>query len=500
MYKNFRVGGGIVLGLSALVLGLVGCSTTILRDSDNNIKKAISNSTDIKANGKVYEYVDKGSIVSGKEYLLVGEIGNKRYIATDYQKNNIYATEYTENGDYVAFKIEEVTDSEKTYTFYDENSNAYLYAAGGNSSNYLKKTTTLNGKAKWTLDAKNNFKCIDSTVARNTIFFNENKGSPIISCYKNDSTGYSEVYLFKEKEISSSEKIKNIVLSNSLSFNYKYTTLNDIESKSITIASGKNCNEDNDEYKLDTDFTSYNSGDYLTKFENSGLNTYVTYEFKQSISNFSLGFNYKCNGNGSFDGKVIISAFNSKGIQFDEEKTFSTDKEEGVFETSSFNEIGDIVKVTISYEKTSGNLATGDITLNYQTNARNYTSFSDVKVIVGYKLFESPESISEIGIITSAKSDFSGLNDGDAIPTDLATSKIKKFTNSNKTVAYYVGVTYTDEEVKNNFNSEVKYQVYAIENGKTLFGTLYTTTLAEQFNKIENAKMSTSFKDYFKIA
>ena len=59
MYKNFRVGGGIVLGLSALVLGLVGCSTTILRDSDNNIKKAISNSTDIKANGKVYEYVDK---------------------------------------------------------------------------------------------------------------------------------------------------------------------------------------------------------------------------------------------------------------------------------------------------------------------------------------------------------------------------------------------------------------------------------------------------------
>lgn len=40
MYKNFRVGGGIVLGLSALVLGLVGCSTTILRDSDNNIKKA----------------------------------------------------------------------------------------------------------------------------------------------------------------------------------------------------------------------------------------------------------------------------------------------------------------------------------------------------------------------------------------------------------------------------------------------------------------------------
>ena len=40
MYKNFRVGGGIVLGLSALVLGLVGCSTTIFRNSDNNIKKA----------------------------------------------------------------------------------------------------------------------------------------------------------------------------------------------------------------------------------------------------------------------------------------------------------------------------------------------------------------------------------------------------------------------------------------------------------------------------
>ena len=40
MYKNFRVGGGIVLGLSALVLGLVGCSTTIFRNGDNNIKKA----------------------------------------------------------------------------------------------------------------------------------------------------------------------------------------------------------------------------------------------------------------------------------------------------------------------------------------------------------------------------------------------------------------------------------------------------------------------------
>ena len=41
MYKNFRVGGGIVLGLSALVLGLVGCSTTILRDGDNNINFCI---------------------------------------------------------------------------------------------------------------------------------------------------------------------------------------------------------------------------------------------------------------------------------------------------------------------------------------------------------------------------------------------------------------------------------------------------------------------------
>lgn len=39
MYKNFRVGGGIVLGLSALVLGLVGCSTATFRNSDNNIKR-----------------------------------------------------------------------------------------------------------------------------------------------------------------------------------------------------------------------------------------------------------------------------------------------------------------------------------------------------------------------------------------------------------------------------------------------------------------------------
>ena len=100
-------------------------------------------------------------------------------------------------------------------------------------------------------------------------------------------TGYPS-----SKEISSSEKIKNIVLSNSLSFNYKYTTLNDAENKLITIASGKNYNEDNDEYKLDTDFTSYSSGDYLTKFETKGLKTYVTYEFKQVISNFSLGFKY----------------------------------------------------------------------------------------------------------------------------------------------------------------------------------------------------------------
>lgn len=64
MYKNFRVGGGIVLGLSALVLSLAACTAAIDRNSDNTIKLADEttktysytfNKDDFSASGEIKE-------------------------------------------------------------------------------------------------------------------------------------------------------------------------------------------------------------------------------------------------------------------------------------------------------------------------------------------------------------------------------------------------------------------------------------------------------------
>ena len=64
MYKNFRVGGGIVLGLSALVLSLAACTATIDRNSDNTIKLADETTKPYSYTFKSGDFVKAGGNVT----------------------------------------------------------------------------------------------------------------------------------------------------------------------------------------------------------------------------------------------------------------------------------------------------------------------------------------------------------------------------------------------------------------------------------------------------
>ena len=144
-------------------------------------------------------------IVSGKHYIIVGKKNNV-VKAMGYDKgNNRYAVEVTETNSTISetdgvyeFVINGPIVIEETnyYTIYDtnENSTGYLYAAGGNSNNYLKTQATNDNKGQWTIE-------INSTTYVATIRANVsgrnlmqyNSSSTIFSCYAGTQDG---LYLY----------------------------------------------------------------------------------------------------------------------------------------------------------------------------------------------------------------------------------------------------------------------------------------------------------------
>ena len=148
---------------------------------------------------------DVNQIVSGKHYIIVGkkndvvkamgyDKGNNRHAVLVTEKNNtindtVGVYEFVINGPIV---IKETN----YYTIYDtnENSTGYLYAAGGNSNNYLKTQATNDNKGQWTIE-------INSTTYVATIRANVsgrnlmqyNSSSTIFSCYSGAQDG---LYLY----------------------------------------------------------------------------------------------------------------------------------------------------------------------------------------------------------------------------------------------------------------------------------------------------------------
>lgn len=175
MYKNFRVGGGIVLGLSALVLGLVGCSTTILRDSDNNIKKVINKGA------KSFEKVTSlDQIEDGKSVLFVY---NDSKFAT-----STLTSGYLKSGA-IANAAEIVVEKIDTYYAFKINDK---YINSSSSAKSIKFGDTISDNSKWILsiNSTNSTVAIESLVkiGKDKQYLQYNPSSPRFTTYLSSSS------------------------------------------------------------------------------------------------------------------------------------------------------------------------------------------------------------------------------------------------------------------------------------------------------------------------
>ena len=94
-------------------------------------------------------------------------------------------------------------DAQGLYTIYDANIPGYLYAAGANSSNYLRTETFCDNRAKWfiSFDEETGAANIVANIeGRNTLRYNS--GNDIFSCY---GSGQQDVYLFMKDYDETSE-------------------------------------------------------------------------------------------------------------------------------------------------------------------------------------------------------------------------------------------------------------------------------------------------------
>ena len=153
------------------------------------------------------------SIVSGKQYIIVGE-NDDNYYAMGYNKgNNRHAVAISVNGDFATATIAATqTDAHEFtitslattgyYSIQDATSSGYLYAAAS-GNNYLKTENLLDedGKGDWAITfAVEGYVGVvaRNTDVRNVMRFNYNSGTPLFSCYAPDSSTGTTFYLYEK--------------------------------------------------------------------------------------------------------------------------------------------------------------------------------------------------------------------------------------------------------------------------------------------------------------
>ena len=143
-------------------------------------------------------------LMAGRTYLIVN-MANGKALGTTQNSNNRSAASVTISENIIPEISETVCEltlggSAGQWTFKDGNK-GYLYAAGGNSNNYLRTQSNLTDAGKWTITLGNNakatIKTIANSVTRNTIMYNNS--NDIFSCY---ASGQLDVYLFRRTELS----------------------------------------------------------------------------------------------------------------------------------------------------------------------------------------------------------------------------------------------------------------------------------------------------------
>jgi hypothetical protein len=150
--------------------------------------------------------------LADKDYIIVAAKDyNVAMVSYDYdvRKNNCGQTDITKFGNnncFLTWKEEigvfQLAKEGENYTFQDVNTEQYLYAAGGTSSNHLKASDAIPTSAEaqkyvWTITIADRVATVTANVeGRNTIRYNATEGDngKLFSCY---ASGQKDIALYK---------------------------------------------------------------------------------------------------------------------------------------------------------------------------------------------------------------------------------------------------------------------------------------------------------------
>ncbi|MCR4916842.1 MAG: Ig-like domain-containing protein [Prevotella sp.] len=175
---------------------------------------------EIPGTDKYVLVTDASTLAAGDKIILVGVTDDGAYaMSTTQNSNNRAANAVTieDNGCIIpSSTIQKITLEEG---FYFNVGNGYLYAAGGEKSNYLRTEAEPdadgNALASIDIDAETGDATIvfQGTSTRNNMRFNPNSGNPMFSCYAETSSVKTlpRIYRFYDGEIIVKQDVATIV-------------------------------------------------------------------------------------------------------------------------------------------------------------------------------------------------------------------------------------------------------------------------------------------------
>ena len=158
-----------------------------------------------------FEKISFSDLEVGMYVLIVGQQNSNYYAMTSQATNNRSSTDVTVSENVItrestdsfrAFEVKSGTTS-NSFAFYDPTDEGYLYAAGGDSKNYLRTQSTNDEKSSFVLDGG----YLKASISgRNIFLFNHNDASNrFFSCYGNTTTNNTtNIQLFANSSGSSS--------------------------------------------------------------------------------------------------------------------------------------------------------------------------------------------------------------------------------------------------------------------------------------------------------
>lgn len=490
MYKNFRVGGGIVLGLSALVLGLVGYTSHLDRHIDN-IKKL--NET------------DNFKIKSGETFGLCNHIN-------DINENDSYVFCYKSGSDRLisgVFKDKYVT----SINALDANSSALgiiSFKSNGTSNNYYLKfkdssnegflSTTAARSMKIASEANAStwnvsiseagvFTCTSSTSSYGTIQYNS--GSPR---FLNYASGQNEISLYRLLANDDKAAFKREVKTDSnIAFKYTYLEKGKEEvlytvDKGVTSSGSTDLG--NGTFSYSADPKPYSDGS--AKFNTTGH--YYELALKEPVDNPFVSLNYQLYaGTQSAPSSLVFSFYDSnnevKG-SFIYDLGTDTSTYIGINTKEKSLSLTNIKKIRFEFTKVGYNCAIKDVVFSAGENIVSYSNFNSVNVQLWMDYKNTLESITETGMIVTAKNGFTIENGIISLPTE---PYIKIFVNSTLEDSFFAKVTFTNEEIAKYYESTITFTPFAKINDEYVFAASSTTSLKAEVEKISNVELKNSF-------